>query len=181
MVTANFVRTLFLVLLFVAGSSGGNAEIIDSASNGFTVKTKVEISAPPAKVYSALVSEVGRWWDSAHTFSRDSRNLYIEGKAGGCFCERLSTGGGVHHMTVVFAAPEKLLRMTGGIGPLQELAVTASMTWKLSQTEKGTDLEASYRVGGYHPAGLDKLAPAVDSVFVAQVLRLKNYIETGKP
>jgi uncharacterized protein YndB with AHSA1/START domain len=78
---------------------------------------RAAINAPPAKVYAALTDGVGGWWDPAHTFSHNSRNLSLDAKPGGCFCERLPDGGGVQHMSVVYASPGKLLRLTGSIGP----------------------------------------------------------------
>jgi hypothetical protein len=54
-------------------------------------------------------------------------------------------------MTVVYADPGKLLRLTGGLGPLQNLAVTGVMTWKLTEAGGKTTIEMSYKVGGYMP------------------------------
>jgi hypothetical protein len=65
---------------------------------------------------------------------RQARNLSLDRKPGGCFCERLPDGGGVQHMRVVYTSPDKLLRLSGAIGPLQEAALVGSMSWKLQQT-----------------------------------------------
>src|SRR5262249_59602423 len=109
------------------------------------------------KVYAALTDGVGAWWDPAHTFSRDARNLSIDATPGGCFCERLPDGGGVQHMRVVYAAPGKLLRLTGAIGPLQETALTGTMTWNLSQAGGETTVELVYTVGGFRACGFPGL------------------------
>lgn len=160
---------------------GAAGEVLDASDSGFTVRTVVTVSATPEKAYAALTESVGRWWDPAHTFSGDAANLSIEAKAQGCFCERLTGGGSVRHLTVVFASPGKLLRLTGGLGPLQDLGVAGSMTWKFQAAEGGTTVELSYTVGGYRAGGIKGLAVPVDSVLHAQVERYKRFLETGKP
>jgi hypothetical protein len=81
------------------------------------VKITLSIHAAPADVYRSLI-HVGDWWNSQHTYSGSSRNLSIEEKPMGCFCEKLPTGGGVRHMEVVHVVPGKMLGMTGALGPL---------------------------------------------------------------
>ena len=122
-------------------------EVIESTAAGFSVRNAAAINATPANVYTALTDKVGGWWDPAHTFSRDARNLSVDAKPGGCFCERFPNGGGVQHMSVVFASPGKLLRLTGAIGPLQEAALAGTMTWNLAETGGGTTVELVYTVG----------------------------------
>src|SRR5512134_3799150 len=70
------------------------AEVVESASAGFATKSVVRIAAASDRVYGALVQDVGRWWDPAHTYSGDARNLSIDPRPGGCFCERLGDQGG---------------------------------------------------------------------------------------
>jgi hypothetical protein len=85
-------------------------------------------------------------------------------------------------MEVVYAAPGKLLRMTGALGPFQPLAATGSMSIQLSRAgPAGTDLQVTYSVAGYEPSGLDKRAPLADTVIGDQFVRLKNYVEKGTP
>ena len=73
-----------------------------------------------------------RWWDPAHTWSGSARNLKLEPKAGGCFCEKLADGGSVQHGRVIFAQPGKLLRLEGALGPLQDMAVTGVLSFNLA-------------------------------------------------
>ena len=128
------------------------ADVADSASNGFTVKLAVTIQAPPQDVYQRLVHNVGDWWDPAHTFSGDAHNLSIDDKPMGCFCEKLPGGGGALHMQVINADPDKMLVFTGGLGPLQSMAVTGSMTIQLGAVrDDGTKLAVTYAVTGYCP------------------------------
>jgi uncharacterized protein YndB with AHSA1/START domain len=157
------------------------ADVADSASNGFTVKLAVTIRASPQEVYRRLVHNIGDWWDPAHTFSGDAHNLSIDDKPMGCFCEKLPDGGGARHMQVVNADPDKVLVLTGGLGPLQSMAITGSMTIQLGAVrDDGTKVSVTYAVVGYSPAGINTLAAPVDSVLTLQFMRLKSFVETGK-
>jgi uncharacterized membrane protein len=157
------------------------AEVIDSSSNGFTVKLAITIQAPPGEVYRRLIHNVGDWWSSAHTVSGDPHNLSIEEKPMGCFCEKLPGGGSVRHMEVIYLAPGKGLGLSGGLGPLQTMAVAGSMRFRISPAESGSKLEVTYAVGGYLKEGLDTWAKPVDSGLLEQITRLKNYTEQGNP
>lgn len=159
---------------------GASPAVVDSAANGFTVRTTLTIRASPDEVYRKLVHNVGEWWDSAHTFSQDAHNLSIDEKPMGCFCEKLKSGA-VRHMEVVNFVPGRTLVMSGGLGPLQSMAVAASLSVALSPADGGTKLEMTYALAGYSPQGMDALAPAVDSVLADQFTRLKNYIERSRP
>ncbi|MFH1143923.1 MAG: SRPBCC domain-containing protein, partial [Candidatus Eisenbacteria bacterium] len=159
----------------------GRAEVRATSASGFLVRSEVPIAAPPGAVYKVLVDRLGEWWDPAHTFSGDSRNLSLDARPGGCFCESLPGGGGVSHMTVVYVAPGSVLRMSGGLGPLQEYGLVGNMTLNLSETDAGTTLELIYSVGGYYPADFKDIAPAVDGVLLGQMMRLKSLVETGSP
>ena len=149
--------------------------------NGFLVKFDVSISAPPAKVYDALVAHVGSWWNPEHTYSHDAKNLSIDPRPEGCFCEKLPNGGGIEHLRVVYVAPPQIIRFSGALGPLQTSGVVGSMTWKLTGAADTTRLELSYGVGGFIPGGFDKMAPAVEAMLREQFDRLKLFVETGKP
>ena len=115
-----------------------------------------------------------------HTFSGDSHNLSIDDKPMGCFCEKLPRGGGVRHMEVVNVAPGKTLVLTGALGPLQSMAATGNLTIQLAPAGDGTKVGVVYAVTGYLPAGMNTLAPIVDSVLAEQFTRLKSLIENGK-
>ena len=172
----------FLLVCAVALLSAPlSAEVMSVGPSGFAVKHEVVVKAAPGTVYDALTVKVGSWWNPDHTFSRDARNLSIAAVPGGCFCERLPEGGGVQHMTVVYASPGRALRMTGALGPLQGLGLAGSMTWDLAKSEVGTKLVVTYGIGGYMAGGFDKIAPVVDGVIGEQVARLKTFLEAGSP
>lgn len=172
-------RSIFLLtLLLMAGVTCIRAEVADSAASGFTYKTMLTLQAPPETVYQRLLS-IANWWSSDHTFSGDAHNLSIEAKPMGCWCEKLPNGGGVRHMQVVRVMPGKMLVMTGGLGPLQAMAATGSMSFQLSPADGGTKLEIMYAVTGYAPGGLNSLSGPVDQVLNEQFKRFRSYVETG--
>jgi uncharacterized protein YndB with AHSA1/START domain len=177
------ISLLLASILLMLVPSWALGEVADSAVNGFTVKTTLNIQASPDDVYRKLVRNIGDWWDADHTFSGNSHNLTIEEKPAGCFCEKLPNGGGVRHMEVIYFAPGKQLVLSGGLGPLQSMAVTGSMTITLSplDADKATKLELTYAVVGYMPGGMNTLAAPVDGVLKQQFTRLKNYAEHGDP
>ncbi len=164
------------------GQSGSKAAVADSAANGFTVKISVPIQAAVPEVYRRFIHDVGDWWNSAHTFSGSSHNLSIEEKAMGCFCEKLpKQGGSVRHMEVVYVAPGERIVMTGGLGPMQPLAVTGNLTIQLVPANGGTRVDIVYAVTGYLAAGMNSWAAPVDGMLTEQFTRLKNLIERGAP
>lgn len=157
------------------------AEVADSSSTGFTVKTSITIQASPAEVYRRLVHNVADWWNPQHTFSGDARNLSIEEKPMGCFCETLPDRGAVRHMEVLRFAPAKTLVLSGALGPLQSMAAAATMTIQFSPGDTGTKMDVTYSVAGYLQVGMNTWAAPVDSVVTEQFTRLKNYVEHGSP
>jgi uncharacterized protein YndB with AHSA1/START domain len=152
-------------------------EVVERSPAGFTVKSVVTIAASPERSFSALVEDIGRWWEPSHTFSGDAGNLRIDARPGGCFCETLPKGGGVAHAVVTNVVPGELLRMSGALGPLQEHAVTGALTWEFVVASGGTTARLTYRVGGYFPGGLEKIAAPVDEVLSDQLRRLKVHVE----
>lgn len=175
------MQTLFPIFaILLAISSAAQAEVLDAARNGFTIRHVIEIAAQREDVYDAAV-RVGDWWNGDHTFSGVATSLYLEPRPQGCFCESLGEGAGLVHMTVTFVNPGVMLRLSGGLGPLGLLGVDGNMTWEFAQTDGGTTVTLNYAVGGYRPEGVDGLAGPVDFVLTEQMTRLARFVETGEP
>lgn len=155
---------------------GAGAEVVDAGATAFTVRTTVTIARNTAAVYDAFTQHIGEWWDASHTYSGVASNLSLAARAGGCFCEQLETGG-VEHMAVVYAERGKMLRLRGGLGPLQALTVTGVWTLTLQEQNGKTMLESTYAVGGYTKDGLTALAPLVDRVMTEQLTRFQRFAE----
>ncbi|MEQ8953196.1 MAG: hypothetical protein RL120_03615, partial [Gammaproteobacteria bacterium] len=133
--------------------------------------------ASVADAYQALTEDIARWWDAEHSYSGVAANFSLQARAGGCFCEKLPNGGEVEHLRVVFADPAGTLRLNGGLGPLQEMAVSGSMIFTLRpRNNNETELSYTYSVSGFVPGGLDVFADPVDQVQLGQLRRLQAYL-----
>jgi len=171
----------FVCVSLVLTRANAAADVIDRSASGFTVKTIVAVAAAPERTYQDLLNP-GSWWDKDHTYSGDAKNMTLAAQPGGCFCEQLPSGGAVEHGRVVNVSPNKLIRLSSALGPLQELAVTGTLTWSIEPAKQGSGstLTMTYAVSGYAPGGLDKLADVVDAVLSQQVQRLKAYAEKSR-
>jgi uncharacterized protein YndB with AHSA1/START domain len=168
-----------LALMMLSGTPAQSTPEV--TPNGFLVKFEISVNAPVAKVYEALVGQIGSWWNSEHTYSGDAKNLSIDARPGGCFCEKLPNGGGIEHARVIYVAPREVLRLSGALGPLQASGAAGTLTWKLTSGTDNTRIQLLYNVGGFIDGGFEKIAPAVESVLRGQLDRLKQFAETGKP
>ncbi len=169
---------LGFALALCAGIAHG--EVRQAAADSFFLGYSLPVHATPAKAWADLV-QVQRWWSDEHTFSGKAANLQLGATAGGCFCERW-LGGSVEHGRVLMALPEKVLRIDGALGPLQELALKGVLSFWIKTGDDGAvTLDVEYRVSGSAVSGLDQLAPQVDAVLGEQVARLVRYVDSGNP
>jgi len=173
------MRRIPYALALAALAPLAHAEVKESSADAFLLAYEGAVAAPTAKAYADIV-QIGKWWDSEHTYSGKSANLTLKPDAGGCFCERWKDGS-VEHGEVLMAMPGKMLRLRTALGPLQERALTGILTFFLKNENSATTLTVEYRVNGASASGLDQLAPSVDDVLGAQVDRLRRYIATGNP
>ncbi|HUD30973.1 MAG TPA: SRPBCC family protein [Novosphingobium sp.] len=164
------------------GAVPAAAKVSQVSGSGFVVRHLVQMPAPPEETWAVLVKPAV-WWDSTHTWSEDAANLSLDARAGGCFCEILPNAaspkaaprGSVEHMRVLYVERPRVLRLSGGLGPLQGEATAATMTIQLKADGKGgTQLLLEYVVGGYSRTPFEKLAPAVDAMLGEQVRRLSE-------
>ena len=153
-----------------------SAAVTDIHESAFSIESTATIKAPPATVYRELAA-VSRWWDPAHTWSGAASNLSLQLQAGGCFCEKLPSGGSVQHGRVINVQPGVLLRLDAPLGPLQEMPVTAVLTFKLEPSAAGTLVTMTYRVSGALTMESAKLAPIVDGVLNTQLERLRAHVD----
>lgn len=162
-------------LLTVAGVA--SAKVTARGAGGFVVEHEVLLAAAPQRVYTAITDEVSHWWNAEHSYSGDAGNFSMEARAGGCFCEQLPNGGSVEHMRVVFAAPGQMLRLAGGLGPLQGMGAGGAMDFSLAaEGDAATRLRFRYTVSGFAPGGLADLADPVDGVLGEQIDRLAGHV-----
>lgn len=164
--------------LIAAVSAPASAEVTQVDENGFVTRTTAVVEADAKQVWLALISPA-KWWNSAHTWSGDAANMSLRPQAGGCMCERIpedpdseevTLEGSVEHMRVIQAFPEKVLRMRGGLGPLQSEPATGVLTIAIGADENGgTRIVWEYVVGGHMRYKKSAIAKAVDGVMIQQL------------
>lgn len=160
-----------------ASAAPGAAKVVSEREGAFVTRDVAVVKADLRTTWLKLISP-GDWWDDAHTWSGDAANMSIVPQGGGCFCERIpaedsktSIGldGSVQHMVVLNATPDLVLRMRGGLGPLQSEPVDGVLTIALSKTDKGTLIAFEYAVGGFMRFETPVIAKAVDGVMSQQL------------
>lgn len=158
------------------------AEVKTSSDTGFNSVHIASVKASPDEIWKRLIAPKD-WWNKSHSWSGSTEGFYIDAQANGCFCElfqekgadgKVKTVGSVEHMRVIFSQPGKVLRMQGGLGPLQSEAVTGTLTVAMEPSKDGqtTKISFSYVVGGYMRYKVSEIAPAVDGVLGDQFRRL---------
>ncbi|WP_417596297.1 hypothetical protein [Parasphingorhabdus sp.] len=172
-------RTI-LGMAALCGANAAQAEVTNTAANGFTVQHQTVISGDIESVWKAMIAP-SRYWNADHSWTGNAENFYLVPQAGGCFCELIrttsddnikSSEGSVQHMRVIYARNNKMLRLSGALGPLQGEAVTGTLTMLLQPQDTDTVVRFTYKVGGYMEFPVDQIAPAVDGVIGEQLTRL---------
>lgn len=181
------ITTLAFVAAMVVAVPVG-AEVTEAGDAGFTITLSADTSASKSDAWAMLIAPA-KWWSGKHTYSGDAANLYIDAQATGCFCEKLPRPadapegqrmGSVEHMHVIYADPQAgVLRLSGGLGPLQAEAANGTLTITLKPLEGGTRVTWVYSVGGYMRVKPEEIAPLVDAVLGQQVESLADRL--GKP
>lgn len=168
-----------LALVGLVAVAPALAEVKHVSEGGFEVASTAVVTAPPSAVYATLIMP-SRWWSAAHSYSGDARNMAIDARAGGCFCEVLPPDGAVEHGRVIFAQPGKMLRIDGALGPLQAMATVGRLTFMLEPEGTGTKVTMTYVVGGYISGGASQFAAPVDQVLGEQLAGLKAAIDAQR-
>ena len=172
------MRGLLVLFALVAGSvpfSSAQARIVDQAANGFTVENSQWVPVDPDTAWKVFVNDVGKWWPADHSWWGDASKLSISEKAGGCLCE-INGAQQAWHMTVTFVDPGRLMRMAGGLGPLQGMGLNGTLEWRFVKEKDGTRITLWYRAGGYTPDDLGKFVPVIDQVQGLQLGGLAEYL-----
>ena len=170
-----------IALAAFAGTSV--AAVKDQSAAGFTLENEAVVAADADTAWNALVDDVDRWWPKDHTWWGAESKLSIDARAGGCFCE-IDGDRQAQHLQVVFTDPGKLLRMTGGLGPLQGMGLQGVLEFRLEPVQGPdgderrdmTRIVLHYRAGGYAPDHIGAFAPVVDGVQATQLKGLVDHI-----
>lgn len=165
-------KTLSILAAAAALASGtASAEVKASAPDGMVIQIKSEAALSRDAAWARLL-KIGSWWSNDHTYSGDASKITVDAVSGGCWCE-IWEGGEIEHGRVIYVAPNETIRFSSALGPLQELGVSAVVTFALSDGSAPgkTVLTVDMKATGSSLSGLDKMAPLVDRVLAEQVKR----------
>jgi hypothetical protein len=143
------------------------AKVLASSDDHFIIEHEVLVPLDANASYQ-LLGKPSLWWNAEHTWSGNAQNLSLQLKAGGCFCESRK-GNSVMHAQVISAQPGSVLKLQGALGPLQDMAVNAVLSFSLKKQENGTKVVMTYRVSGDSSHALATIAPIVDKVLGEQI------------
>lgn len=170
-----FLKAAAAVAALSLIATAAPAEVIEKDADHFVLRYSVALETTPEDIYAA-VGKVGQWWDSAHTYSGDARNLTLPLEFGACFCEALKDGAPFEHGRVVQADPNLGVLLAAPLGPLK--GKTTKADWSIGWTDgnRGYELIMTYVVRG---PGVGAFAEPVDGVMQTQFGRLAHFIEYG--
>ena len=178
------IRSALLATFAASAAVPASAEVVETTGDRFVTRATASVKAAPLATWLALIKP-GDWWNSAHSWWGDAKNMSITPQGGGCFCERIPVGdsgnssameGSARHAEVLQAFPMKVLRMSGGLGPLQGEPVSGILTITLKEVPGGTRILWEYNVGGPMRYKIAEIAPAVDGVMSEQLARLQAHL-----
>lgn len=173
-----------LVIAAALAAAPLSAEVVATSDDGFVTRDTVRVAATPLETWLAL-TKPGDWWNDQHTWSGDAANLTLTPQGGGCFCERIpgddgengfAMDGSARHAVVVQAFPLRVLRLRGGLGPLQGEPATGVLTITLKEIEGGTRVLWEYNVGGPMRYEIPEISQAVDGVMTTQLRALQAHL-----
>jgi len=137
------------------------------------IEQKVQIAAPPARVFDSLTRGVGRWWD--HSWAKGE--VRMDARPGGRFEEVWSETDGALYATVTRVKQGEFLAFTGPMGMTG--AVQNVMEITLEPNDGGTRLRLTHRALG--ELGDDTESNYSKGWTALLAGRLKSLVETGDP
>lgn len=171
---------ILAALLSLTLAPTARAEVRESSEHGFVLENVETVPVGRDAVWAALI-DIARWWPSGHTWWGDASKLSINPVAGGCFCE-IDGERQAEHMRVVFVEPGQILRLTGGLGPLQGIGINGILEFRIDDIlGGGSTITLSYRFSGQMPQERDAFIEVVDRVQGGQLGGLGKLLrEQGK-
>ena len=169
------IRSLAAAAAILFAAAPANAEVVSRGENGFTLKFAVGAEIDPGDIPDALRA-LPDWWDPAHTYSGDSRNLSLDLTPGGCWCERLPDNPAFDHGRTVSVSADRIV-FHAPFGPLRGKAAKAELTVTWPAANRGWAPTWTFVVEG---PGTGAMADGVDAVMGAAYGRWMHYLEYGE-
>ena len=173
--------TAYLVAFLLLTPTTAWADVTESSKTGFRLASAVDVELDSIEAYEVFVEDFSKWYDVGHSYTGKAENLTLDFEKS-CMFEKLPDGGFVRHMEIVFHQPGKMLRLTGGLGPLQEMGVAGALTFAFEQESgaRKTKVRMTYVVSGADFLALEQLAAPVNAVLADQLRRFRQHCETSK-
>jgi len=110
----------------------------------FEIVQELTINAPRAKVWTALTTDIGKWW--AFHIGKPGSQISVDARLGGVFAERWGDGEGALWGTVTFLTLGEKLRLEGALG--MSGSGTNKYTYELEDADGGTLLKLTHYAYG---------------------------------
>jgi uncharacterized protein YndB with AHSA1/START domain len=104
---------------------------------------EIQINAPRAAVWQALVDETNAWWLPDFHMVGEGSVVSFDARAGGQLIETKPDGGSLLWYTVQMCAPQESLHLVGFCAPEWGGPATTMLRLKLEDTDGGTLLSVS--------------------------------------
>ena len=105
------------------------------------VELEIQIAAPRARVWKAIVDETSLWWRKDFYVGKRPKGMVFEPRVGGRMYEDWGDGAGVLWATVFSFAPEQWLDLRGEISPAFGGPRTWQLHCELKDKGKGTHIQ----------------------------------------
>lgn len=169
------LKTLIAAAALLLAAMPASAEVIARTADSFTLRYSVVMETTPDDLLAGM-THVENWWDGAHSYSGDAKNISVDMTVGGCWCERLPNGTDFRHATVLAIEPDHLT-FNAPFGPLNGKATRADFTVTWPEPNRGWTVTWLMVIEG---PGLGAYADAVDGVMGAGFARFTRYLEYGE-
>ena len=152
------------------------AEVVERSADHFVLRYDVAIEGDKPDFIFAL-EHIGEWWNPAHTWSGDAKNLSLALDPGTCFCEAMPDGTTFEHGAVYEYDPDTGVLIHAALGPLKDKAEVYDWSIGWTGANKGVEVVWTYVIRG---PGLGAMADGVDAVMGEQFSRMIRFIHYGE-
>jgi DNA-binding transcriptional ArsR family regulator/uncharacterized protein YndB with AHSA1/START domain len=156
---------------------GVNDAMSENNVGTVTVAIDLDIEAPAARVWEALIREVRLWWPRDFHIGGESSRMTLEPFAGGRLFEEWGDGAGLLWAQVIAIDPSRSIQLAGHLSP--EYGGPATSIWKIAlhETDAGTRLELTDSLFGRVDG---KLHGSLESGWRTIFEGLKSHLETAQ-
>ncbi|MEJ6789337.1 hypothetical protein BrevBR_07270 [Brevundimonas sp. BR2-1] len=169
------LRPLLAAAVLVLSAAPATAEVVARTADSFTLRYAVGAEVAPEDIGPSL-TDLPKWWDSAHTYSGSAANLSLDLTPGGCWCEKLADGTEFDHGRTVSVAPDGFV-FSAPFGPLRGKTTKAELTVTWPGANRGWTPTWTMVVEG---PGTGAMADGVDAVMGAGYQRWLHYLESAE-